>query len=83
VTLLNLGSDQGVRLVKVAQTVLELTGSLSRVRFDDPDPGAVEPGLPDITRAREVLGWIPLVRVEDGLKRMIDFTKSHRNQITF
>ncbi len=83
ITLVNLGSDQETRLVKVAQTVLELTGSLSRIRFDTPDPGYVEPGLPDITRAREVLGWIPLVRLEDGLKKMVDFTRSHRHQITF
>lgn len=83
ITLLNLGSDQEMRFIKVAQTLLELTGSTSRIRFDTPDQGYIEPGLPDITRAREVLGWIPLVRIEDGLKKMVDYIKSHRHQITF
>ncbi len=83
VTLLNLGSDQDVRLVHVAQLIMQLTGSVSHIRFDTPSMHYTEPGLPDISRAREILGWIPLVRLEDGLKKMIDYTKSHRHQLTF
>ncbi|MBP9863831.1 GDP-mannose 4,6-dehydratase [Patescibacteria group bacterium] len=83
VTLLNLGSDQDVRLVSIAQKVLEFTGSTSRIRFEAPYAHYIEAGLPDTTRAREVLGWIPLVRLEDGLRRMIDYAQSHRKQISF
>ena len=83
VTLLNLGTDVDVRLVTVAQKVLELTGSTSRIRFDAPFSHLIEAGLPNTTRAREILGWLPLVRLEDGLAKMIDFAKSHRQQITF
>jgi nucleoside-diphosphate-sugar epimerase len=42
-----------------------------------------EAGLPDVTRAREILGWVPLVRLEDGLKKMIDYANSHRQLLTF
>jgi UDP-glucuronate decarboxylase len=83
VTLLNLGSDVDVRLVSVAQKILELTGSASRVRFDAPYSHLIEAGLPNITRAREILGWLPLVRLEDGLAKMIAYAKSHRQQISF
>lgn len=83
VTLLNLGSDQDIRLVAIAQKILEMTGSSSRVRFDHPYPHYTEAGLPDTTRAREILGWVPLVRLEDGLKKMIDYAQSHRNLISF
>jgi UDP-glucuronate decarboxylase len=82
VTLLNLGSDVDVRLVTVAQKILQITGSDSRIRFE-PVAGMTEAGLPDVTRAREILGWVPLVRLEDGLKKMIEYAKSHRQQVTF
>ncbi|MBP9868937.1 GDP-mannose 4,6-dehydratase [Patescibacteria group bacterium] len=83
VTLLNLGSDEDLRLVAVAQKILELTASPSRVRFEAPFAHYTEAGLPDTTRAREILGWIPLVRLDDGLRRMIDFAKSHRHLVSF
>ncbi len=83
VTLLNLGSDEDARLVMIAQKILELTGSGSRVRFEPPYTHYIEAGVPDTTRAREILGWVPLVRLDDGLDKMIDFAKSHRQQITF
>jgi len=83
ITLLNLGSDQDVRLVAIAQKILQLTGSASRIRFEPPYSHYLEAGLPDTTRAREILGWIPLVRLDDGLQKMIDFAKSHRNLISF
>ncbi len=83
VTLVNLGSDVEVRLVSVAQKVLQITGSESRVRFEPPQGTPIEPNLPDITRVREILGWLPLVRLDDGLKKMIDYANSHRHLISF
>ncbi|MFH1077781.1 MAG: NAD-dependent epimerase/dehydratase family protein [Patescibacteria group bacterium] len=83
VTLMNLGSDADYRLVSVAQKIIEIAGSSSRVRFEPPGPYATEAPMPDITRAREILGWIPLVRLDDGLRKMIEYAKSHRHLITF
>jgi UDP-glucuronate decarboxylase len=83
VTLVNLGSDVDLRLVTVAQKILELTGSSSRVRFDVPYNHYTEAGLPDTTRAREILGWVPLMRLDDGLKKMIEYAQSHKHLISF
>ncbi|MBI4138595.1 GDP-mannose 4,6-dehydratase [Candidatus Uhrbacteria bacterium] len=83
VTLVNLGSDADVRLVSIAQKVLEIAGSPSRIRFEAPGPYQMEAPLPDITRAREILGWLPLVRLDEGLKKMIDYAQSHRQQVGF
>jgi nucleoside-diphosphate-sugar epimerase len=83
VTLMNLGSDADQRLVSLAQKVIEITGSMSRIRFEAPGPYVTEAPLPDITRARDILGWMPLVRLDDGLKKMIEYSKSHRHLITF
>ncbi|HWQ99257.1 MAG TPA: NAD-dependent epimerase/dehydratase family protein [Candidatus Methylomirabilis sp.] len=83
VTLVNLGSDQDVKLVKVAEAMLRMTGSASRVRFEPPPPHITEAGLPDLMRAKEILHWIPLVRLEDGLHKMVDYAKSQRSQVAF
>ncbi len=83
ITVVNLGSDQDIRLVAVAQKILEITGSASHVRFEPPYSHLTEAGLPDTSRAREILGWVPLVRTDDGLRRMIDYAQSSKHQITF
>lgn len=81
VSVLNLGSDQEVYLSSVAALLAKLTNSSSRIRFSPSTP-FIEPGLPDITKAKQLLGWIPLVRLEDGLSRMVDFARSRRQQRT-
>lgn len=69
----NIGSDQDVRLVDVARKIIELTGSSSKVVFEAPLLFMTPLGLPDLTRAREQLGWLPLVTLEQGLKRSIEY----------
>ncbi len=83
VTLINLGSDEDIKLVTIAQKILELTHAESRVRFEAPFEHFIESGLPDTTRAREILEWFPLVRLEDGLEKMIAYARSRRQQIEF
>lgn len=83
ITLVNLGSDQQIRLVSVAQKVMNIIGSSSRVRFEPHVHQYIDAGLPDISRARELLGWVPLVRLEDGLREMIDYANSNRRLVSF
>lgn len=83
ITLINLGSDEEVRLVSVAQKILQITGSASRVRFEPHIPQYIDPGLPNISRAKELLGWVPLVRLDDGLKGMVEYANSNRNLVSF
>ncbi len=78
VTVVNLGSDQEQYLSSVAALINRLTDGSSRVRFDPAENPPSEAGLPDIGKARQVLGWLPLVRLEDGLRKMIDYARSHR-----
>jgi nucleoside-diphosphate-sugar epimerase len=40
-------------------------------------------GLPDISKARDRLAWIPLVRLDEGLKRAIDYTIAHKSLLGF
>ncbi len=69
----NLGNPNEIRVLDLAEKVLEITGSKSRIVFaplpaDDP-----RKRRPDITAAKEKLGWEPKVGLDDGLKRTIAY----------
>lgn len=81
-TVVNLGSDQLVLLSIMAETIIRLTDSVSKIRFVPTAQPPQEPPLPDLSRARNVLHWIPLVRMEDGLRQMIDYAQSQRQLVT-
>ncbi len=79
----NLGSEIDMPIVDVAERIIEMTGSTSRLTFDEPLLFMTPLGLPDITKAKDKLGWLPLVRLDDGLKRTIDFTIAHKSLLGF
>ncbi|WP_310460692.1 SDR family oxidoreductase [Sphaerotilus sp.] len=69
----NVGNPIEVTIRQLAETIVRLTGSASPLVFrplpqDDPMQRC-----PDITKAREVLGWAPRVQLEQGLARTIDY----------
>ena len=68
----NLGNPEEMTLLQLAEAVLRASGSTSEIVFqalpvDDP-----QVRQPDITRARQVLGWEPTIELVDGLRRTID-----------
>jgi dTDP-glucose 4,6-dehydratase len=70
---INLGNPIELTVRQIAELVIELTGSLSPLELhplpqDDPTRRR-----PDITRARDRLGWHPQVSVRDGIARTIDW----------
>ena len=73
ISIVNLGIDEPIRMVDVAQKIIDMTGSTSRIKFEAPLEFLTKKGMPDLTRAKEELGWIPLVRLEEGLRKTIDW----------
>jgi dTDP-glucose 4,6-dehydratase len=68
----NVGNPSEMSLLEMAETVIELTGASSEIVFEalpEDDPKVRQP---DISRARELLGWEPEVELRDGLARTID-----------
>lgn len=70
---INLGNPGEFTMVQLAETVLRLTGSKSKLIFmplpaDDP-----RQRQPNIDKARDILGWAPTVPLEQGLERTIDY----------
>jgi len=69
----NLGNPEEITIATLAETIIRLTNSRSRIVFmplpgDDP-----QQRRPDIAKARELLGWQPKVGLEDGLTRTIAY----------
>jgi dTDP-glucose 4,6-dehydratase len=77
----NMGNPREMTILEFAHKVLEVVGSQSSITYVQPedartadDPKARQP---DIGRAKEVLDWEPVVRLEDGLARTADYFR-HR-----
>lgn len=74
----NIGSDYDLRIVDVAKRIIELTGSESKVVHEPEILFMTQLGLPDLTKAKEGLGWIPLVTLDQGLKKSIEYTVAQK-----
>ena len=67
----NIGNPDEFTLLELANTVLKVTGSSSSIVFEALPVDDPQVRQPDITRARQVLGWDPEVSLEEGLRRLI------------
>lgn len=74
----NFGGTEAFPIMNVAEQIITKTGSASTIKNEDPLPFMSPLGLPDITKAKESLGWLPLVRLEDGLAKTVDYTIAHK-----
>ncbi|MDO8509524.1 MAG: NAD-dependent epimerase/dehydratase family protein [bacterium] len=81
VKIINLGGDQIYRMVDVANMIIKMTDSSSKVRFEPALLFASRKGAPDLHYIKESLGWMPLVRLEDGLQKTIDYTVANKESL--
>jgi dTDP-glucose 4,6-dehydratase len=73
----NLGNPAELSVVELAQLVLRVTGSSPPLVYQPlPEDDPVR-RRPDITRARDLLGWEPCVSAEEGLQRTVEWFRSH------
>ena len=59
----------------IAKTIIQMTGSKSKIIYQDLPVDDPKVRQPDITRARTLLGWEPKVPLEQGLVKTIDYFK--------
>ncbi len=69
----NLGNPTEISVEELAQTVISLTGSKSKIRFEQLPEDDPTRRQPDITLARELLGWGPTIPLKEGLEKTIDY----------
>src|SRR3954471_15167514 len=68
----NIGNpDHEVTMLELAQTVIRVTGSTSEIVFEALPIDDPQVRRPDITRARQILGWSPEIDLEQGLRRWL------------
>jgi dTDP-glucose 4,6-dehydratase len=72
----NIGNPNEFTVRQLAEMVIELTGTTSRVVQRDLPVDDPKVRQPDITRAREMLGWEPSVMLRDGVTRTIEYFRS-------
>jgi UDP-glucuronate decarboxylase len=69
----NLGNPGEFTIIELAEIVLKLTGSNSKLVYKPlPEDDPVK-RQPDINLARKELGWEPKIKLEEGLKRTIKY----------
>jgi dTDP-glucose 4,6-dehydratase len=68
----NLGNPKEMSLIELAEIVIDVTGSRSEVVFEALPVDDPQVRQPDITRAKQLLGWEPEVELRDGLERTIE-----------
>ncbi len=79
--MINIGHDQPFKIGDVARKIIEMTESSSQVVTEPALVFLTAKGLPSLKRAKEDLGWIPLIRLEDGLKKTIDYTIANKEAL--
>ena len=68
----NIGNPNEFTLLELAEAVLEVTGSKSEIVYEALPTDDPQVRQPDISLAREVLGWEPEIDLREGLQRTID-----------
>jgi UDP-glucuronate decarboxylase len=69
----NLGNPTEFTILQLAENIIDLTGSSSRIEHKPLPPDDPRQRQPDITRARELLEWDPVVRLRDGLVNTVRY----------
>ncbi|WP_016732438.1 NAD-dependent epimerase/dehydratase family protein [Saccharolobus islandicus] len=72
---INIGSDKETRIIDLANMIITLTGSKSKIRYLPPRPDDPPRRAADISKAKRLLNWEPKTSLEEGLKKTIEWFK--------
>jgi UDP-glucuronate decarboxylase len=75
----NIGSQNEVKIIDLAKMIIRLTGSSSKIVFTEARPDDPRRRCPDISKARKLLNWEPKISLEDGLKYTIEWFRRQLN----
>jgi nucleoside-diphosphate-sugar epimerase len=69
----NIGNPREMTIKEIAETIIRMTGSKSKLIYKPLPTDDPKQRRPDITRARTLLGWEPKVQLEEGLVKTIEY----------
>ncbi len=73
----NIGNPVEISLLQFAEEVIALTGSKSKIVFEPLPKDDPKQRQPNITKAKEILGWQPTIDRSEGLRRTLEYFKQH------
>ncbi len=73
---INLGNPNEFTMLELAEQVIRLTGSKSKLRFEPLPQDDPKQRQPDISKAKRILDWEPKIQLEEGLELTIRYFKS-------
>jgi len=77
----NIGNPHEMTIKEIAETIIKMTGSKSRLVYKELPTDDPKQRRPDITRARTLLGWEPKVQLAEGLGHTIEYFKTKVGQV--
>jgi nucleoside-diphosphate-sugar epimerase len=77
----NIGNPDERSILDLAELVLAATGARSEIVFEPLPEDDPRVRCPDITRARELLGWSPSVPLEQGLERTVEWLRAREEAL--
>ena len=72
----NIGNPVEITIKQFAEEIIQLTGTHQKIVYKPLPQDDPKQRQPDITRARQILGWEPKISREEGLKKTYDYFKS-------
>jgi dTDP-glucose 4,6-dehydratase len=73
---INIGNPREMTIKEIAETIIHMTGSKSRIIYKDLPIDDPKQRRPDITRATTLLGWAPKVDLEHGLVKTVEYFRT-------
>ncbi len=73
---INLGNPDEINMIEFANLIISLTGSKSKMIFENLPADDPKRRCPDISKAQEILSWSPKVNIRDGLAATIEYFRS-------
>jgi nucleoside-diphosphate-sugar epimerase len=75
---INVGDPQLYLLSEIAEAVIKLAESFSKIEYRPPPKFKMREGVPDIRKARELLNWLPLMPIEKGLVETVSALRASK-----
>ena len=75
-TPVNIGNPGEFSMLELAEKVIQMTGTTSKIVFQDLPQDDPKQRKPDIAKAKQLLNWEPTIRLEEGLQKTIDYFRS-------
>ena len=73
---MNIGNPDEITISEFAEEIIRLTGTSQKIIYKPLPQDDPKQRQPDITRARQILGWEPKIKRSEGLKRTLEYFKS-------